>query len=84
MITVEKLKEIRLQGLSKVLEELEEVIISKNLSGITVITYNLTKQQGAMANAMIEELKKAGYRVKRSQGSDMRGESWDFLSIDWA
>jgi hypothetical protein len=83
MITVKQLQEIRSQRLPALIESIEKEIVSRDQLGYTNAVFHLSKPQSALIEDVVTRIKLAGYKVTRSCGCDIRGESWDYLKIQW-
>lgn len=81
MITVKELQLKRVDTSNNALDEIEKRILAREEINYRELTYNLT---GCVdAGYIISKLKEAGYAVKRQTGSDLHGDSWDYLNITW-
>lgn len=83
MISAKELRERRLLGLQSLMEEIEAKVVEAAEKGHGSVVFHLQKTQVVIGNDAVNALEDAGYDVLRSRGSDMRGESWDFITIKW-
>jgi len=81
MITVNQLKEQRIDSTERFLKELSEKI--QNLDSRGLRSYNADVPASADVQKAIDALTESGFKVKRSKGSDYRNGDWDILKINW-
>lgn len=82
MITVAELQQNRVTKSQAALKDIEHIILRADAQGKRFIQYDLTTQVDTQT--IVTELAKAGFKATLHKGTDMRGESWDYIHISWS